>query len=37
VDHLNKLAHFIPVSTTYRVWQYAELYMPHIVHYHGIP
>jgi hypothetical protein len=32
VDRLTKLAHFIPISTSYRVRQYAELYMPHIVH-----
>jgi hypothetical protein len=37
VDRLTKLAHFIPVSTIYRVQQYAELYLSHIVHYHGIP
>jgi hypothetical protein len=37
VDHLTKLAHFIPVSTTYIVRQYAKLYMSHIVRYHGIP
>jgi hypothetical protein len=36
VDHLTKLAHFIPVSTTYRVSQYTELYISHIVCYHGI-
>jgi hypothetical protein len=36
VDRLTKSAHFIPVSTTYRVRQYAELYPSHIVHYHGI-
>jgi hypothetical protein len=36
VDHLTKSAHFIPVSTTYSVRQYAELYMLHIVRYHGI-
>jgi hypothetical protein len=36
VDHLTKSAHFIPVSTTYSVRQYAELYMLHIVCYHGI-
>jgi hypothetical protein len=36
VDRLTKLAHFIPVSTTYRVRQDAELYMSHIVRYHGI-
>jgi hypothetical protein len=37
VDRLTKLAHFVPVSTTYRVRQYAELYISHIVRYHGIP
>jgi hypothetical protein len=36
VDHLTKLAHFIPISTTYRVRQYAELYISHIVRNHGI-
>jgi hypothetical protein len=37
VDCLTKLAHFIPISTTYRVRQYAKLYMSHIVLLHGIP
>jgi hypothetical protein len=37
VDHLTKSAHFILVATTYRVGQYAELYISHIVLYHGIP
>jgi hypothetical protein len=37
VNRLTKSAHFIPVSTTYRVRQYVELYMSHIVRYHGIP
>jgi hypothetical protein len=36
IDCLTKLAHFIPLSTIYRVRQYAELYMSHIVRYHGI-
>jgi hypothetical protein len=36
VDCLTKSAHFIPVFTTYRVRQYAELYLSHIVRYHGI-
>jgi hypothetical protein len=36
VDRLTKSAHFIPVATTYRVGQYAELYISHIVRYHGI-
>jgi hypothetical protein len=37
VDRLTKSAHFISVATIYRVGQYAELYISHIVHYHGIP
>jgi hypothetical protein len=37
VDCLTKSAHFILVSTTYMVRQYAELYISHIVCYHGIP
>jgi hypothetical protein len=37
VDRLTKSAHFIPVSTTYRVRQYAELYISHIVRYHSLP
>jgi hypothetical protein len=36
VDCLTKSVHFIPVSTTYRVRQYVELYISHIVRYHGI-
>jgi hypothetical protein len=35
-DRLTKLAHFIPVTTVYRVRQYAELYISHNVRYHGI-
>jgi hypothetical protein len=37
VDRLIKSAHFKPVATTYRVGQYVELYISHIVRYHGIP
>jgi hypothetical protein len=37
VDRLTKSAHFIPVAMTYKVGQYAELYISHIVRYHGIP
>jgi hypothetical protein len=37
VDCLTKSAHFIPVSTAYRFGQYVELYISHIVRYHGIP
>jgi hypothetical protein len=36
MDRLTRSAHFIPVSTTYRVWQYDKLYLSQIVHYHGI-
>jgi hypothetical protein len=36
VDRLTKSTHFISISSTYRVRQYAELYMSHIVCYHGI-
>jgi hypothetical protein len=36
VDCLTKSAHFIPIATTYRVRQYAELYISHKVRYHGI-
>jgi hypothetical protein len=37
VDRLTKSIHFIPISTTYRVRQYAELYLSHIIRYLGIP
>jgi hypothetical protein len=37
VDRLTKLAHFISIAMTYRVRQYVELYISHIVCYHGIP
>jgi hypothetical protein len=36
VDHLTKSALFLPISTIYKVRQYAEPYLSHIVHYHGI-
>jgi hypothetical protein len=36
VARLTKSTHFIPISTTYRVRQYAELYISHIIRYHGI-
>jgi hypothetical protein len=32
-----KSAHFIHVGIRYRVRKYAELYISHIVLYHGIP
>jgi hypothetical protein len=37
MDCLTKSAHFIAVAMTYKVGQYAELYISHIVRYHGIP
>jgi hypothetical protein len=37
VDRLTKVAHFIPVRTTYSGPQLAELYMSRIVCLHGVP
>jgi hypothetical protein len=37
MDRLTKSAHIIHIATTYRVEQYAELYISHVVRYHGIP
>jgi hypothetical protein len=37
MDRLTKSAHFIPVVVRYNIRQYAELYISHIVRYHGIP
>src|SRR4051812_47008118 len=37
VDRLTKVAHFIPVRTTYRGDQLADLYMSKIVCRHGVP
>jgi hypothetical protein len=37
MDRLNKVAHFIPVKTTYSRLQLAELYMSGIVCLHGVP
>ncbi|WVZ97637.1 hypothetical protein U9M48_043154, partial [Paspalum notatum var. saurae] len=36
IDRLTKSAHFIPVKTTYRAKQYAELYISRIVSLHGV-
>jgi hypothetical protein len=36
VDQLSKIAHFIPVKTTYSRPQLAELYMSRIVYLHGM-
>jgi hypothetical protein len=37
VDHLTKVAHFIPVKTTYTSAQLAKIYMNRIVCLHGVP
>jgi hypothetical protein len=37
VDRLAKVAHFIPIKTTYTGLQLAELYMPRIVYFYGVP
>jgi hypothetical protein len=37
VDRLAKVAHFIPVKTTYSSAKLAELYMSKIVCLHGVP
>jgi hypothetical protein len=37
VDHLNKVAHFIPVNTTYTSAKLAKMYMNRIVCLHGVP
>jgi len=37
VDRLTKSAHFIPIHSTYRPSDYAELYFSQIVKLHGVP
>jgi hypothetical protein len=37
VDRLSKVAHFIPVKTTYKGSKHAELYIARIVCLHGVP
>jgi hypothetical protein len=37
VDRLTKVAHFIPVKTTYSRLQLAELYMSRIICLHRVP
>jgi transposase InsO family protein len=36
VDRLTKVAHFIPVKTTFSGPQLAELYMSRIIYLHGV-
>jgi hypothetical protein len=37
VDRLTKVAHFVPIKTTYKGTQLAELYISQIVCLHGVP
>jgi len=37
VDRFTKVAHFLPVKTSYTARQYAQLYLDRIVSLHGIP
>ena len=37
VDRLTKVAHFVPVKTTYSSAKLAEIYMKRIVCFHGVP
>ena len=37
MDRLTKVSHFIPVKTTYRADQLAQLYVNRIVRLHGVP
>ena len=37
VDKLSKEAHFIPVKTTHKAANIAEIFMKQIFHLHGIP
>jgi hypothetical protein len=37
VDHITKVAYFIPIKTTYSGAKLAELYMPRIMCLHGVP
>jgi hypothetical protein len=37
IDRLTKMAHFLPVHTTYAAKKYAEIYLDQILRLHGIP
>jgi transposase InsO family protein len=37
MDRLTKVAHFIPIKTTYSESQLAELYISRIVYFYGVP
>jgi hypothetical protein len=36
VDRLSKSAHFIPVNTNYKVQEYAEIYIAHVLCLHEV-
>jgi hypothetical protein len=37
IDRLTKIAHFLPVKTSYLVLTYAQVYIARILSLHGIP
>jgi hypothetical protein len=37
IDRLTKVAHFLPVHTTYTAKKYAEIYLEKIIRLHGVP
>jgi hypothetical protein len=37
IDRLTKIAHFLPVHTTYTAKKYAEIYLEQIIRLHGVP
>ena len=37
VDKLRKETHFIPVKTTYKAANIANIFMKEVFHFHGIP
>jgi hypothetical protein len=36
IDRLTKIAHFLPMHTTYTTKKYTEVYLDQIIHLHGI-
>jgi transposase InsO family protein len=37
IDRLSKIAHFLPMHTTYTAKKYAEVYLDQIIRLHGVP
>jgi hypothetical protein len=37
IDKLTKIAHFLPVHTTYTAKKYVETYLEKIIRLHGVP